>query len=80
MNLTKECCLAFDWYSVNYDLDSVIVTILVPDSFTKGPYWEGHGNFRLLPRAGDGRTGQQVLDSIDRADSIKTEKAAAERK
>ena len=70
LNLTEEC-LAFDWYSINYDVDSCVVTIIVPNSLIHESYWERRGNFRLVPVASDSRTAQQILDSIEQARNLR---------
>lgn len=56
--------LAFDWVTVNNDIDSIVITIVVHKGLFSSPSTAGRGDWRLLPYGVTGRSPQQIRDSF----------------
>ncbi len=64
LNLSHDKGVGFDWHTVNYELDSITITIVVPSGpLRDNPYYTGAGDWRLLPRGVTSRSADQIRES-----------------
>jgi len=64
LNLAYLDKLAFDWVTVNNDIDSIAITIVVHKGLFSSPSTTGRGDRRLLPYGVTGRSPQQIRDAF----------------
>ncbi len=64
LNLSYPDKLAFDWVTVNHEIDSIVITIVVHKGLFSSPTTTGRGDWRLLPYGVTGRSPQQIHDSF----------------